>query len=620
MRPRRHKCEPTALSERAKFVSMWVEDAQARALTEGAMLDAVLSTEMRPPCSVFIITDDSTSTSPTNTLRQVSWCVTVVVVSDDTLFLTAFAEWSLKGRLQVWSTRFLVVTRLNLNQLQFLHTTFSMTNSMFLIIEESSGNIKCNIYIHLPYSGRNSQALQVATWTTHRGLVLTSHLLLFPDKFSRFLHRPTLQVATEVNPLNVLTDEEEASVPSGKILKFKGPAAEVVSYLSEGVNFSYLYVRPPDSSWGIKREDGTWSGMVGMVVSQEVDFAVGPFGISELRAEVVDFTEAIFIDYWRILGARGRPEVDPWGFLFPLTPVVWAAILVALLVLPAGVLFMASHFPLKTDNQNNMLPDTSSYLRVLLQQDMLQPSPGTWWERVVLVVWAMVTFVLTRSYSGNLMALLAVRNIPEPYQSLRAVLDNPSVIMIWEKDSTNMQYFKSVESGIYREIADQEQKGRLIYRTLPEFPESTDTLVRRGDHVLMEVDFGLKTLISRDFTKSGQCFFYESREEFMPLVFAMVGQKDSPVVPALSKRIRAMTEAGLFLQWMKNAEPNYTVCYHAPAKITVETPLSLNNIWGMFAVFISGHALSLLVFFLEFLITKINANLINIPLTTDDIN
>lgn len=68
-------------------------------------------------------------------VRQLSWCTVVVVVSHNPTFLATFAEWSLKGRLLVWSTRLVVVTRLALPQLQaFLpdHWTFAMMNVVFI--------------------------------------------------------------------------------------------------------------------------------------------------------------------------------------------------------------------------------------------------------------------------------------------------------------------------------------------------------------------------------------------------------------------------------------------------------------------------------------------------------
>ena len=59
----------------------------------------------------------------------------VVVASFDKEFLVAFAQWSLKLRLLVWTTKLVVVTHLNSTQLQDLlpaSWTFSMMNIVFL--------------------------------------------------------------------------------------------------------------------------------------------------------------------------------------------------------------------------------------------------------------------------------------------------------------------------------------------------------------------------------------------------------------------------------------------------------------------------------------------------------
>ena len=71
-----------------------------------------------------------------------SWCALVVVLSDNPTFLSTFAEISDKGRLMVWETRMLVVTRLpmlTIRQLLQDYWTFSMMNTMFLRINGSLG-------------------------------------------------------------------------------------------------------------------------------------------------------------------------------------------------------------------------------------------------------------------------------------------------------------------------------------------------------------------------------------------------------------------------------------------------------------------------------------------------
>ncbi|XP_069957608.1 probable glutamate receptor [Cherax quadricarinatus] len=532
-------------------------------------------------------------------MQQISLYMTVVVMSDDSAFLAAFVELSLKFHIFVWSTRLLIVTRSHIKELQDHQAILSMTNSVLVVINDDTANARCSVYVYLPYSPRGEKPLQVASWTTQRGLVFTSHLPLFPDKFSKLFHGPNLLLTAEKNTFNKIKSPATRT-SSGCKVHFRGSGPQLMDYLSKALNFTYCYVRSSDGESGIKLNNGSWTGMVGMVMRQEVDIGAGPYMIDRWRAEVVDFTVPILIDYWRILAARGRPEVDPWGFLFPLAPLVWAAILAALMVLAATLFFMSSSACNMIHEQRNWLQVTFGFVRILLQQDVVVPI--YWRERVMLLVWMMVTLVLTRSYAGNLMALLAVRHISQPYQTLRDVVDDPSVTMIWSKGSAVGPYLKSAESGIYRDIADAEKVGRLIWRTHPQFPEAIDTLVRRGDHVLIDVDTAIRDHLAQDFTKTGQCFFYESREEFLKIMFAMIGPKDSPLVPALNKRIMSMTEAGLFFQWLKTEERNSTICYGAPNKITVNKTLSINNVWGMFVILIMGYFLSVCVFCLELLV------------------
>lgn len=73
--------------------------------------------------------------TPLSQLRKLSWCVNVVVLSEDFTFLTTFAESSLQGRLLEWATRLMVVTRLPLQELHQLlknYWTFSMMNTIVI--------------------------------------------------------------------------------------------------------------------------------------------------------------------------------------------------------------------------------------------------------------------------------------------------------------------------------------------------------------------------------------------------------------------------------------------------------------------------------------------------------
>ncbi|XP_069190915.1 uncharacterized protein [Procambarus clarkii] len=171
-------------------------------------------------------------------LRQVSWCVTVVVVSDDLAFLATFARTSNNSRLLVPETRLLAITRQPLVQLEVVKETFSLKNAMFLVVNTSSGSLRCGVYLQVPYSPLDAQALQVASWTPQRGLALTSSLPLFPDKFSRFLHRPNLRVVSVESTSHRLVLVDDPEVPGKKRITFEGIMANVNDYLAKALNFT----------------------------------------------------------------------------------------------------------------------------------------------------------------------------------------------------------------------------------------------------------------------------------------------------------------------------------------------------------------------------------------------
>ncbi|XP_063871764.1 uncharacterized protein LOC135106539 [Scylla paramamosain] len=76
-------------------------------------------------------------------VRVASWMVVVVVVSDDPVFLAAFAQQAREGRLLVWATRLIVVSRRSPHGLQPLHQTLAFTNSLLLLVDGTMGMSRC---------------------------------------------------------------------------------------------------------------------------------------------------------------------------------------------------------------------------------------------------------------------------------------------------------------------------------------------------------------------------------------------------------------------------------------------------------------------------------------------
>nr|AGJ51191.1 olfactory ionotropic receptor IR4 [Panulirus argus] len=608
----------------------------------GGALEAVLARERPPHCSVILLTDGTASATTVfkvlrgpwtplglamfevvtedksrnmtqaqqswmigqaRQLRQVSGCVTLVVVSDDPAFMAASAEWSLKGRLLTWFNKLLAVTRRPLQDLRHLYTSFSMMNAMLLITDNFASFTRCSIYVHLPYRPPEAQVVQVASWSTIRGLTLATHLPLFPEKFSKFAYGPMFVAAAEEYPSYV---ERDPAWTPGQPLNYKGPTVQLLALLANSFNFTYTFVRPPDGKWGTKEADGSWTGMVGMVGRKESDMGVGPFSLTAVRAEMVDYMGLVVDDALKIIGGLGRPEVDPWGFLLPLGPLVWTAILAAVLGGAGDGVATFALFPTKCSTERHLEEGQRILVFSRIITTGYSPEPGEWgWERLLLGAWMVMTLLFVRSYDGNLMSMLAVRYIPQPYQSLRDVLDDLSATMIWPGGTNYMQYIRSAKNGTFREVVDAEKDGRLMLIKSTEFRHVLETLVVHGRHVLIVEESEGRSLRADLFTNTGRCDFYTSRERFLPSSMGMIGQKGHPLVPALSKSIKFVKQFGIYDYWMRSFKINSSICLHPPTRITVKSSLALSNLWGMFVVLASGHAVALLLLCLELFIARL---------------
>lgn len=63
-------------------------------------------------------------------------------------------------------------------------------------------------------------------------------------------------------------DEDSVLLPGSIML-------EVIEYLQKYFNFTWELRRPPDHGWGHRYENGSWSGMIGMLLANEIDMAIG---------------------------------------------------------------------------------------------------------------------------------------------------------------------------------------------------------------------------------------------------------------------------------------------------------------------------------------------------------
>ena len=104
-----------------------------------------------------------------------------------------------------------------------------------------------------------------------------------------------------------------------------GVEVEILNALSAHLNYSYnLTVEPPDEKWG-NFENGSWTGMLGMVHQGGKNFTVNYFGYTNKRTEDFDASISYWMEGFGLALLKPEPLPKWRSVYYPFTPVVWAS-------------------------------------------------------------------------------------------------------------------------------------------------------------------------------------------------------------------------------------------------------------------------------------------------------
>lgn len=122
-----------------------------------------------------------------------------------------------------------------------------------------------------------------------------------------------------------------------------GVEVEVLSALASVLNYTFhMTTEPPDEKWGAL-ENGSWTGMLGMVHRKEKNFTVNYFGYTHERIKAFDAS----VSYWMEgfgLALLKPPHLAKWrSVYYPFPRELWAAV-VASFFIAIVVLYMQVSF------------------------------------------------------------------------------------------------------------------------------------------------------------------------------------------------------------------------------------------------------------------------------------
>lgn len=275
----------------------------------------------------------------------------------------------------------------------------------------------------------------------------------FPD-FLRIAVLP-LRHLTELN-----TTHEEDQKFSG------GVEARFIDVLSNSLRFEYQLLVPEDGEWGRQEDDGSWTGMLGLVHRDEADVAIGHLTITQSRLADVDFLPYTVEEN---TFATNLPGFLPRGsfYLAPFTLSVWLTSLALLSVMPVI-------FRLLMNKKVSMQTMYFSMFGVILYQPVTF-SISDIKDRILFFAWFTFALILSSSYRT---VLLSSMTVPMQDHGVRTINELASAIIAGQyrattsSGSVDKELLKTSEYAALRVIGEHIVEEEWLSDNIVEAPKN----------------------------------------------------------------------------------------------------------------------------------------------------
>uniref|UniRef100_A0A8C4ESB8 Glutamate receptor n=1 Tax=Dicentrarchus labrax TaxID=13489 RepID=A0A8C4ESB8_DICLA len=248
--------------------------------------------------------------------------------------------------------------------------------------------------------------------------------------------------------------------------RYEGFCVDMLKELADILKFKYRIRLVGDGLYGVPGANGTWTGMVGELISRKADLAVAGLTITAEREKVIDFSKpfmtlGISIMYRVHLGRRP----GYFSFLDPFSPGVWLFMLLAYLAVSCVLFLVARLTPYEWYNPH---PCLKGRCNLLINQYSLGNSfwfpvggfmqqgstiaPRALSTRCVSGVWWAFTLIIISSYTANLAAFLTVQRMEVPIESVDDLADQTAIEYGTMHGGSTMTFFQNSRYQTYQRM------------------------------------------------------------------------------------------------------------------------------------------------------------------------
>ncbi|XP_069691357.1 probable glutamate receptor [Periplaneta americana] len=378
---------------------------------------------------------------------------------------------------------------------------------------------------------------------------------------------------------------------NNKPVKMEGYFSEIWYTLEKALNFTSEYIKVANGLYGADLGNGSWSGVIGKLVSGEADASSVDFIWSVQRSRVVDFPTATQDSKLSAYVTPGSLELSWVSFLRPFSPALWA-------LLAATILASAACSWCTEVMRKDLPPRPTAFLLGSFSAFCFQGQPTTPENpsgRLVFLTLYLTAVVLLVCYSGSFISYIMTHEEELPFRDFEGMLRDGRYQLGVLADSAPVLYFKLSNNSVLRQVYE--------HHIAPYKASLPSTMLQSLQGVCRRTHFA--AFVPVDFTPLAlqrlSCRVQRVDRAYMSAYISQALRKDSPYTRLFKRGLHNIMRSGL----MEVIQDR-----NVPRELSNDDSdfdsVSLNELVAIFAVLAMGIGSAILLFTFEHIFHRVS--------------
>nr|XP_014283158.1 glutamate receptor ionotropic, delta-2 [Halyomorpha halys] len=409
---------------------------------------------------------------------------------------------------------------------------------------------------------------------------------------------------------------------SGNIMpiEYSGLEVLILRSLSDAMNFQILIYEPPNSkteAWGKQQLNGSYTGLLGEMVSGRADFALGNFLYTPKNIKLFDLSIPYITQCFTFLTPESTTDNTWKTLILPFKKFMWLGVMLTLVV-SSLVFYVLANFhkyskllPINVkrdiplglylfDGIGNSLINAYSMLLLV----SLPKVPSGWSLRMLTGWWWLYCILVTVAYRASMTAILANPAQRVTINTLEELASSPILCGGWGEQ--NKEFFTTSLDSAGQRVG---HKFEVVYDS-----NASISRVAQGNFayyeniyflhyakvtqkVMTEFENGSIENSSNNLERKKDLHIMSDCVINMPISLGL--QKNSPLKPRVDKFLQRVIEAGLVKKWLADVMLT-TVVAEAPfEKNNINAVMDLKKFVGALVALGIGYGLGTMALIIE---------------------